>query len=114
MRHIAASGNTVITLDDRGLTIIYRAHPTRREVWREIAPLPIQEVFVKPNTMVAVTAEYQGHRYYGYGFAQLNRKPNKETGLRDEWNEKTGYAIAHGRAIKNLLDTIMAAQKEEK
>jgi len=79
--------------------------PSRREVWADIENriIPKQQVVVKPNMMVAVTCEYRGHFYYGYGFARCNRK--------DEWNEKTGYAIAHGRAVKNLLDNIMKGEK---
>jgi hypothetical protein len=94
------NGKFVYVLDvgDEGI-------PSRREVWADIKDgiLPVDHVAIYPDTMVAVATWFEGRRYVGYGFARCNRK--------DEWNEKTGYAIAEGRAKKNLLDTIMAAQK---
>jgi hypothetical protein len=100
------TGYIGLNLGDGWSIVQFPRHtPNRREVWDDIKDsiVPKQHVAVKPNTMVAVTCEYRGHFYHGHGFARCNRK--------DEWNENTGYTIAEGRAKKDLLDTIMAAQK---
>ena len=92
-----------------GRTIPATAKPTRREVWKEIRNgiIPIQHVVREPFTVVCVTAWYGGHQYHGWGFSKQNRYGPTA----DEWDTEAGYNRAAGRAMKDLLDTIMAAVK---
>ena len=75
--------------------------PTRREVWAEIQPYCVTSLRVqaKPFTIAFASVIYRQKLYDGYGAACCSHK--------DEWNPTTGANIAKGRAISNLLDTIM-------
>lgn len=79
--------------------------PTRREVWAEIKDRCTASVVAqtKPFTIAVATATHDDRFFGGFGAACCSRK--------DEWNPTTGANIAKGRAISNLLDTIMASLK---
>ncbi len=79
--------------------------PTRGDVWREIKShiIPVDHIPCPPWTQVTVLSWFGGRQYHGYGFARCSKE--------DAWNEKIGYALANRRAEKNLLETIMAAQR---
>jgi len=82
--------------------------PTRRDVWAEIKGRVNARVIDqhRPFTIAyAWVTNYKRAYYLAYGATRCCHK--------DEWNPTTGANIAKGRAISNLLDTIMASLKGE-
>ena len=85
--------------------------PTRREVWAKIGGVTMMQWIRRPPyTMVEVSGVYQGKLYRGFGFSKQNRYGPTA----DEWNDQEGFNRAYGRAIRDLLDTIMAIIHEQK
>ena len=85
--------------------------PTRREVWADIVgAVMMQWIRRPPYTMVEVSGMYQGKLYRGFGFSKQNRYGPTA----DEWNDQEGFNRAYGRAMRDLLDAIMAIIHEQK
>lgn len=87
--------------------LIGKKTPTRREVWAAIRPRMGLSLLSQPRpfSIAAALAPFGDRWYHGYGAARCNHV--------DEWNPATGANIAKGRAVSNLLDTIMASLKGE-
>ena len=88
--------------------------PTRREVWAEIKDRVGVWIVdqTPPFTIACASVCYEGDgSQLRCGFTRfgVTRCCHK-----DEWNPTTGANIAKGRAISNLLDTIMASLKGER
>lgn len=90
-----------------GISLEEPMTPTRRQVWAEIKDRCTASVAAqtKPFTIAVATTTYDDSFFGGFGAACCSHK--------DEWNPTTGANIAKGRAISNLLDTIMAQLKGE-